>query len=208
MPWTKKDYPDSMKNLDTKVRNKAIDIANAILEEDKHKDEGIVIATAISRAKDWAANREDSDKKSGRGKKSTSSGSSSRSSDKRSASDKSGSGKSSRKTSSSASGKSSGGERPGSRNGRSPKSDEKKKSAGRKTDVKEHGKDQYVSPAEDGWAVKEEGEEERKVYRKKSKAVGKATEKAKKANATVTIRNKSGKISKRKSYNPNNKSRK
>lgn len=56
MPWTKTDYPDSMKNLPLQVRNKAIDIANALLEE-KSMDEGIAIATAISRAKDWAANR-------------------------------------------------------------------------------------------------------------------------------------------------------
>lgn len=56
MPWTKSDYPDSMKNLPSQVRNKAIDIANALLEE-KSMDEGIAIATAISRAKDWAANR-------------------------------------------------------------------------------------------------------------------------------------------------------
>ncbi|HLN54582.1 MAG TPA: DUF2188 domain-containing protein [Bacteroidales bacterium] len=55
MPWTKSDYPDSMKNLPAEVRNKAIDIANALLEEDMN--EGIAIATAISRAKDWAANR-------------------------------------------------------------------------------------------------------------------------------------------------------
>jgi len=56
MPWTKHDYPASMKNLPTEVREKAIDIANALLEESE-MDEGIAIATAISRAKDWAANR-------------------------------------------------------------------------------------------------------------------------------------------------------
>jgi len=56
MPWTKKDYPVSMKNLPNEVREKSIEIANALLE-DRHMDEGIAIATAISRAKDWAANR-------------------------------------------------------------------------------------------------------------------------------------------------------
>ena len=35
MPWTKKDYPDAMKNLPAPVRHKAIEIANAILEEGK-----------------------------------------------------------------------------------------------------------------------------------------------------------------------------
>jgi uncharacterized protein YdaT len=56
MPWTKADYPDAMKNLPAEVREKSIEIANALLEE-KRMDEGIAIATAISRAKDWAANR-------------------------------------------------------------------------------------------------------------------------------------------------------
>ena len=55
MPWTKKDYPASMKNLPEAVRNKAIEIGNALLEE-KDMEEGIAIATAISRAKDWAVN--------------------------------------------------------------------------------------------------------------------------------------------------------
>lgn len=41
-----------MKNLPVAVRNKAIEIANALLE-DRHMDEGIAIATAISHAKDW-----------------------------------------------------------------------------------------------------------------------------------------------------------
>ena len=56
MPWTKSDYPDSMKNLPVEVREKAIEIANALLDE-ADMDEGIAIATSISRAKDWAANR-------------------------------------------------------------------------------------------------------------------------------------------------------
>jgi uncharacterized protein YdaT len=55
MPWTTKRYPSSMKNLRGVVRNKAIEIANAILN-DSDMDEGLVIATAISRAKDWAEN--------------------------------------------------------------------------------------------------------------------------------------------------------
>jgi uncharacterized protein YdaT len=45
-----------MKHLPEATRNKAIEIANALLEE-KHMDEGIAIATAISRAKDWAVHR-------------------------------------------------------------------------------------------------------------------------------------------------------
>jgi uncharacterized protein YdaT len=56
MPWTKTDFPNSMKNLPTEVRNKAIEIGNALIEE-KRMEEGIAIATSISRAKDWAAER-------------------------------------------------------------------------------------------------------------------------------------------------------
>jgi len=51
MPWTNKNYPDSMKNLPVKVRHKAIEIANAILEDGK-LDEGRTISTAISKAKE------------------------------------------------------------------------------------------------------------------------------------------------------------
>lgn len=56
MPWTKTDYPNSMKNLPVAVRNKAIEIANALLEK-RHMDEGVSIATAISKAKEWAVKR-------------------------------------------------------------------------------------------------------------------------------------------------------
>lgn len=56
MPYTKDNYPNTMKNLNEEVRNKAIDILNRLLE-DKNMDESIAIPTSISRAKDWAANR-------------------------------------------------------------------------------------------------------------------------------------------------------
>lgn len=56
MPWTKRSYPRSMQNLPVTVRNKAVEIANALVEEEG-MEEGVSIATAISRAKDWAANR-------------------------------------------------------------------------------------------------------------------------------------------------------
>lgn len=55
MPWTNKDYPDSMKNLEKEVRNKAIEIANSLLED--HYDEGRAIPIAISKAKEWYDNR-------------------------------------------------------------------------------------------------------------------------------------------------------
>lgn len=55
MPWTDKDYPQSLKNFMAPVRRKAIDIANAILEQDK--DEGRAIAIATAQAEEWAKNR-------------------------------------------------------------------------------------------------------------------------------------------------------
>lgn len=53
MPFDRRDYPASMKNLDKEVRDKAIDIVNAMLEEGYKEENAIPIA--ISQAKDWAA---------------------------------------------------------------------------------------------------------------------------------------------------------
>lgn len=140
MPWTKSDYPNSMKNLPAQVRNKAIDIANALLEE-KNMGEGIVIATAISRAKDWAANR-----------------------------------------------------------GKRSENPEKSKIS----DVKQHGEDRYVIPFEDKqWAIKVEGSGKvEKVFSSKKEAVDRAREEARKANASLTIQKRTGRVEKRISYNP------
>ncbi|KOP63981.1 hypothetical protein AMS62_01055 [Bacillus sp. FJAT-18019] len=54
MPWSKHDYPPSMKNLEPRVRNKAVEIANALLEEDY--DEGRAIAIATAKAEEWDEN--------------------------------------------------------------------------------------------------------------------------------------------------------
>lgn len=142
MPWTKKMFPDSMKNLPEAVRNKAIEIANALLEE-KHMDEGIAIATGISRAKDWAANH---------------------------------------------------GLQPEAAEGRS-----------RKTDVKKHGEDRFVSPHDNKWGVKKEKGKKEEIFNTKREAVEQAEKQAGEANASVTIQGKHGKIEKRKSFNPNRK---
>ncbi|PLR98861.1 hypothetical protein [Bacillus sp. T33-2] len=55
MPWTQDDYPVSMKNLDPKVRNKAIEIANALVEDEKYED-GKAIPIAIDKAKEYVKN--------------------------------------------------------------------------------------------------------------------------------------------------------
>jgi uncharacterized protein YdaT len=55
MPWTKDNFPPSMKNLTKPVRDKAIEIANALLEEGR--EEGSAIAIATAKAEEWAENR-------------------------------------------------------------------------------------------------------------------------------------------------------
>ncbi|MGF1458392.1 MAG: hypothetical protein ACFBSG_05130 [Leptolyngbyaceae cyanobacterium] len=56
MPWTYDDYSDSLKNFTPEVRQKAIDIANALLDEGSDKGRAIAIATA--KAEEWAENRD------------------------------------------------------------------------------------------------------------------------------------------------------
>lgn len=61
MPWNKKDYPTSMKNLDPRVRNKAIEIANALLGEGYEEGRSIAIATA--QAEEWNENHPEGEDK-------------------------------------------------------------------------------------------------------------------------------------------------
>ncbi|MDF1546219.1 MAG: hypothetical protein P1P88_00260 [Bacteroidales bacterium] len=56
MSYSNKNYPASMKNLMPEIREKAIEILNALIEK-KEMDSNVAIPTSISRAKDWAANR-------------------------------------------------------------------------------------------------------------------------------------------------------
>jgi uncharacterized protein YdaT len=53
MPWDEYYYPVSMRNLPMHVRRKAIEIANALLEQGY--EEGKAIRIAIAKAKEWAA---------------------------------------------------------------------------------------------------------------------------------------------------------
>jgi len=57
MPWDENSYPASMRRLPSRVRRKAIEIANALLEEGY--EEGMAIRIAIAKAKEWAARHED-----------------------------------------------------------------------------------------------------------------------------------------------------
>ena len=53
MPWNEGYFPRSMTHLAPPVRTKAIEIANALLEEGL--DEGRAIRIAIAQAKRWAS---------------------------------------------------------------------------------------------------------------------------------------------------------
>jgi uncharacterized protein YdaT len=52
MPWSSENFPRAMDRLPVVVRAKAIEIANALLEEGH--DDGFAIRVAIARAKQWA----------------------------------------------------------------------------------------------------------------------------------------------------------
>lgn len=64
MPWSDQDYPASMKNLTDEVRHKAIDIANALCQEENY-EEGRAIAIATAQAEKWAKHRDKQIKKEG-----------------------------------------------------------------------------------------------------------------------------------------------
>lgn len=55
MPYNTKEYPASLKNFMAPVRNKAIEIANALLAEGTEEQRAIAIATA--KAEEWALHR-------------------------------------------------------------------------------------------------------------------------------------------------------
>jgi uncharacterized protein YdaT len=51
MPWYNGDYPPSYKNQPAKLREKAVEIANALLLDGT--EEGIAIATGLKRAREF-----------------------------------------------------------------------------------------------------------------------------------------------------------
>ena len=51
MPWPKGDYPPSYKNQPVRIRDKAVEIANGLLNDGA--EEGIAIATGLKRARDF-----------------------------------------------------------------------------------------------------------------------------------------------------------
>lgn len=55
MPWNQQQHPASMKHLTEEVRDKAIEIANALLDEGYEEGKAIAIGTA--KAEEWAERR-------------------------------------------------------------------------------------------------------------------------------------------------------
>jgi uncharacterized protein YdaT len=55
MPWDSIHYPSAMAHLPNPIREKAIEIANALLAEGY--EEGMCIRIAISKAKQWGQAR-------------------------------------------------------------------------------------------------------------------------------------------------------
>lgn len=51
MPWYNGDYPPSYKNQPKKVRDKAVEIANALLLDGA--EEGVAIATGLKNAREF-----------------------------------------------------------------------------------------------------------------------------------------------------------
>lgn len=150
MPWTKGDYPPSMKNLDERVRDKAVEIANALLKDGY--EEGRAIAIATAQAKEWDDNHPKSERKSD---------------DRGSRSD---------------------GSRSESDSGKDRSSGSDRRSVGR-SDIL------HVVPHDNGWAVKEEGNEDvRFSADTKEEAVDQAKKWASEANTTAIIHGRDGKI--------------
>lgn len=57
MPWNDRDYPDSFKNLDEPVREKAIEIANALVRDGY--DDSRAIPIALDRAREYVHGDDD-----------------------------------------------------------------------------------------------------------------------------------------------------
>lgn len=61
MPWYNGDFPSSYKNQPRALREKAVEIANAMLEEGA--EEGIAIATGLKKAREYFKDGKSKDSK-------------------------------------------------------------------------------------------------------------------------------------------------
>jgi uncharacterized protein YdaT len=63
MPWYNGDYPPSYKNQPRELREKAVEIANALLQDGA--EEGIAIATGLKQARELLKNHKEQNVKTG-----------------------------------------------------------------------------------------------------------------------------------------------
>jgi len=61
MPWYNGDFPPSYKNQPEALREKAVEIANALLLDGT--DEGIAIATGLKRAREYFKDKDKKEKR-------------------------------------------------------------------------------------------------------------------------------------------------
>jgi len=69
MPWYNGDYPPSYKNQPVKLRERAVEIANSLLENGT--EEGIAIATGLKMARLAIANEKNNGAENTKSKKTT-----------------------------------------------------------------------------------------------------------------------------------------
>nr|WP_294924349.1 hypothetical protein [uncultured Flavobacterium sp.] len=67
MPWYNGDYPPSYKNQPRELREKAVEIANALLQDGA--EEGIAIATGLKQARELLKNHKEQNVKTGKDRK-------------------------------------------------------------------------------------------------------------------------------------------
>lgn len=63
MPWYNGDYPPSYNNQPRELREKAVEIANALLQDGA--EEGIAIATGLKQARELLKNHKEQNVKTG-----------------------------------------------------------------------------------------------------------------------------------------------
>lgn len=67
MPWYNGDYPPSYKNQPRELLEKAVEIANALLQDGA--EEGIAIATGLKQARELLKNHKEQNVKTGKDRK-------------------------------------------------------------------------------------------------------------------------------------------
>lgn len=67
MPWYSGDYPPSYKNQPKEIREKAVEIANALLQDGA--EEGVAIATGLKQARELLTSHKEKNSRTNHAKK-------------------------------------------------------------------------------------------------------------------------------------------